>query len=205
MSTKFNLMFPALALVGLLAIPLSAAGDEDTNTQVALLHELHAAFHAATSVHDPLNGDSPAAIDQRVRDVMSLWTDNGLWLFSVGSPFDGYYLGKGDPADPATCPDPSGNPANQGTMCSLVKYVLPPFQPGNKIVSLAPAYKSRFDPHGQMATIYFECHLFNVDLSTGNPPWTQVGHIAVNAVATKVNGQWRFSQIIATPAPVPIP
>ncbi len=208
MSVKFNLVFPALALAGLLAMPLRALdNDEDANAQVAQLHQLHAAFHAAVSVHDPLNGDSPAAIDQRVREVMSLWIDNGLWVFAVGSPFDGNYLGKGDPSNPATCPFPSGNPANRGTMCSLVKYVLPPFQPANKLISLAPAYKTRFEIHGQTATIYLECHLFNVamDPATGNPFWTQAGHIAVNGVATRVNGQWLFSQLIGTGAPVPIP
>jgi hypothetical protein len=146
-------------------------------------------------------------IDERIRDMMSLWIDNGLWIFAAGSPFDGNYMGTGDPADPVTCPFPSNDPANRGTMCSLVKYVLGPFQPANKVIALAPTYKTLVVVHGQTATIYFECHLFNVamDPLTGNPLWTQAGHTAVNAVATKVEGQWKFSQITATPAPVPIP
>ncbi len=208
MTAKFDLIVLALALAGILYIPLGASDEgSSANTQVANLHELHSAFHAAASVHDPLNGDSQAAIDERVRDIMSLWIDNGLWVFAVGSPFDGNYRGKGDPADPATCPFPSADPANRGTMCSLVKYVLGSFQPANKMIALAPVYKTRFSVHGQTATMYFECHLFNVamDPLSGNPLWTQAGHISVNAVATKVKGQWKFSQFAATPAPVPIP
>ncbi len=208
MATKFDSMFRAVALAGLLTMPVGAAADDaSANTQTARLHELHAAFHAAASVHDPLNGDSQAAIDERVRDMMSLWIDNGLWTFNVGSPYDGNYRGKGDPADSVTCPFPSADPANRGTMCSLVKYVLGPFQVANKVVTLAPSYKTRFVVHGQTAAMYFECHLFNVaiDPLTGNPLWTPAGHVAVNAVATKVDDQWRFSQFMATPAPVPIP
>jgi hypothetical protein len=32
-----------------------------------------ATFHAAVSVHDPVNGDSPAEITQRIRDVLAIW------------------------------------------------------------------------------------------------------------------------------------
>jgi hypothetical protein len=40
------------------------------NTQLAELYQLQAAFHAAATVHDPVNGDSAAAIDQRIRDML---------------------------------------------------------------------------------------------------------------------------------------
>ena len=66
------------------------------NTQLAELYQLQAAFHAAATVHDPVNGDSPAEIDQRIRDMMALWTAYG----SLG----GQYFGTGDPEDPATLP-----------------------------------------------------------------------------------------------------
>ena len=48
-----------------------------TNTQLAELYQLQAAFHRAATVHDPVNGDSAATIDQRIRDMLSLWTDDG--------------------------------------------------------------------------------------------------------------------------------
>ena len=34
--------------------------DQEQLAQMAELHDLHATFHGAISVHDPVNGDSPA-------------------------------------------------------------------------------------------------------------------------------------------------
>ena len=49
-----------------------AGGDDDDQlAQMAELEQLHATFHAAVSVHDPVNGDSPAVITQRIRDALS--------------------------------------------------------------------------------------------------------------------------------------
>ena len=45
--------------------------DDDQLAQVAELEQLHATFHAAVSVHDPVNGDSPAVITQRIREALS--------------------------------------------------------------------------------------------------------------------------------------
>lgn len=43
--------------------------DEDEQlAQMTELEQLHKTFHAAISVHDPLNGDSPAVITQRTRE-----------------------------------------------------------------------------------------------------------------------------------------
>ena len=36
--------------------------DDEQLAQMAELEQLHATFHAAVSVHDPVNGDSPAVI-----------------------------------------------------------------------------------------------------------------------------------------------
>ena len=47
--------------------------DEDEQlAQMAELEQLHATFHAAVSVRDPVNGDSPTVITQRVRDALSI-------------------------------------------------------------------------------------------------------------------------------------
>jgi len=197
----------AAAAAMLMIASWSAPSYASSNTQVAKLYQLQAAFHRAASVHDPVNGDSPAAIDQRIRDMLSLWTDDGSFDLEVGGAHDGNYLGNGDPADPATCPTPSGDPANQGTLCTFFKYVAGSFQPANKFVSLSPAYKTTIGVHGNNATIYFECHYFNVaiDPGTGKPLWTAALHVAFDGAATKVDGNWLFAHGNAPLVGVPLP
>src|SRR5215472_9112818 len=157
---------------------MSSQSFAGTSTQLAELFQLQAAFHRAGSVQDPANGDSAATIDQRIRDMLSLWTDDGSLDLQAGGSHDGNYLGNGDPSDPATCPTPSGDPANQGTLCTFFKYVAGSFRPTNKFVSLAPTYKTTIDIHGDNASLYFECHYFNVtiDPGTGKPLWTAASH-----------------------------
>jgi hypothetical protein len=177
------------------------------NSQVAELYQLQAAFHRAATVHDPVDGDSAAVIDQRIRDMLSLWTDDGSLDLEAGGARDGNYLGNGDPGDPSTCPTPSGDPANRGTLCTFFKYVAGSFQPANKFVSLAPSYKTTFDVHGKNATVYFECHYFNValDPGTGKPLWTAAAHSGFAGSATKVDGSWLFSHANGPVVGVPIP
>jgi hypothetical protein len=202
------LMLPSLA-AAILAIALwpapSCAAPEATNTQIAQLYQLQAAFHRAATVHDPINGDSAIVIDQRVREMVSLWTDDGV--LTAGGALAGDYIGKGDPEDPATCPVPSGNPANRGTLCTFFKFVAGSFQPGNKFVSLAPSYKTTFGVDGNRASVYFECHYFNVatDPSTGKPLWTAAAHLTFEGTARKVDGTWLFATGGGPPAGIPIP
>ena len=61
-----------------------------------------------------------------------------------------------------TCPTLSTDPSARGTLCTLFKYVSAVFQPANKIVTLAPAYLTYFDVHGDTATVQFQNHFFNV-------------------------------------------
>ena len=177
------------------------------NTQLAQLYQLQAAFHRAGTVHDPVNGDSAAAIDQRIRDMLSLWTDDGSLTLEAGGAFDGTYAGNGDPSDPSTCPTPSGDPTNRGTLCTFFKYVAGSFKAANKFVSLTPSYKESFDVHGKTATVYFECHYFNVsiDPGTGQPLWKAASHAAIDGSARKVDGSWLFSHATAPVVGVPIP
>jgi len=203
-----GLMLPSLTAAILLIASWSAPGygaSERTNTQLAALYQLQASFHRAATVHDPVNGDSATVIDQRIRDMVSLWTDDGV--FTAGGALSGNYIGKGDPEDPSTCPTPSGDPANRGTLCTLFKYVAPAFQPKNKFVSLAPSYKTAFGIDGNTATVYFECHYFNVatDPSTGRPLWTAVSHLTFEGTARKVDGTWLFATGGGPPAGVPVP
>jgi hypothetical protein len=177
------------------------------NSQQAELHQLQAAFHRAASVQDPVNGDSAAVIDQRIRDMLSLWTDDGSLTLEVGGALDGDYVGNGDPADPSTCPTPSGDPTNRGTLCTLFKYVSGSFQPANKFVSLAPAFLTEFGVHGNTATVYFQCHYFNVAINpaTGKPFWTAASHLVFDGTTSKIHGTWLFSHANVPVAGVPTP
>ena len=195
----------AAALLALASRPMP--GYAGSNTQVAELYQLQAAFHAAGSVRDPVNGDSAAVIEQRIRDMMSLWTDGGSLTFQVGGALDGDYVGIGDPADPTTCPTPSADPANRGTLCTFFKYVAGSFQPANKFTSLAPSFLTEFVVHGNTATLSFQCHFFNVAINpaTGKPFWTAAAHLGFDGSASKVQGVWLFSHADVPVVGVPIP
>jgi len=183
------------------------AAAQDDNTQISELYKLQAAYHRAASVRDAVNGDSPSSIAQRVRDVLSLFTRDAVLFLNAGSPVDGYYRGNGDPEDPSTCPTPSTDPDNRGTICTFYKYLSASFQARNKFVALTPSYKEFFDLHGDTATVYFECHYFNVaiDPATGKPLWTAASHAAFAGSARKVNGSWLFSYAVGSLPPVPVP
>jgi hypothetical protein len=203
---KHLLMAVALLALGSSWMVASDATTLNTEAQIEQLEQLHAAFHRAASVRDPVEGDSQAVIDQRIRQVLSLWTKDAVLKLNTGSPSDGYYRGRGIQGDPVACPTPSGNPANQGTICTLFTYVAGSFQPQNKFISLTSAFKQHYAVvNSTTANFYFECHYFDVDLSTGTPPWTAVSHVALAGTAKKINGQWKFWHATAPRAAVPAP
>jgi len=210
----------ALLAMGIIAaIGAAHAGgwedDEDRLVQEAKLHHLHATFHAAASVHDPVNGDSPAVITERIRDILSIWTQDGELTIVNRTATAGNYIGNGDPDDPATCPPPSGDTSatgKQGTLCTFYKYVGGSFQPANKFVSLSPAYKTKFVPvkgndDQWKSSVYFECHYFDVSLdsTTGLPRWTAKSHATLDGEARKIDGRWLLTQANASAVPVPVP
>jgi hypothetical protein len=191
-----------LFAVALPVSPARAASDSPYQlVQIAQLYQLQAAFHRAASVHS-LTGDPPAVINQRIQDMLALWTDNAVLLLDIpGNPNDGYYIGKGDLF--SNCSSPSHDPSNQGTLCTFFKYVAGSFQPQNIFVSLAPSYKTQFGVSGTMSSVYFECHYFDV---SGSPPaWAARSHVTFDGSARLVNGQWLFSFAHAYVPPVPIP
>ena len=197
-----------VATVALTGGPGLAASSNDSNTQVARLYELQAAIFAALCVRDPVNGDSAPVITQRIRDALSLWTDDGSITLSFNNPaIDGNYVGNGDPEDPSTCPTLSTDPSARGTLCTLFKYVSAVFQPANKIVTLAPAYLTHFDVHGDTATVHFQNHFFNVAPGAdGNPLWMSRGHQVFEGTARRVEGRWLFAHsdvTLATQVPTP--
>ena len=188
--------------------------DQEQLAQMAELEQLHAAFHAAVSVHDPVNGDSPRVITQRIRDAVALWTEDGEITIVNTTATAGNYIGKGDPDDPATCPEPTGDTSStgqQGTLCTFFKYVAGGLQAANKFVSLTPEYKTKFVPvweDGQWkSSVYFECHYFDVSLNpaTGLPFWTAKSHVDLDGVAKKINGKWLLTQVSSTTVGIPIP
>jgi hypothetical protein len=183
--------------------------DDDKLAQMAELEQLHATFHAAVSVHDPVNGDSTAVITQRIRQALSIWAKDAELTTAAGN-----YIGNGDPDDPESCPEPSGDTSptgQQGTLCTFFKYVAGGLQQENKFVSLSPAYKTKFvpvkDPDGQWkSSVYFECHYFDVSLdSAGQPSWTAKSHVDLDGEAQKIDGRWLVTRASSSAVSVPVP
>lgn len=210
--------FLAVGITGAIrAAHAGGSGDDiDRIAQVAELeHQIHVTFHSGVSVHDPVNGDSPEVITQRIRQVLSIWTEDAEFTIINSSATAGNYIGRGDPDDPATCPEPSGDTSatgRQGTLCSLFKYVSGGLQAANKFVSLSPAYKTKFvpvrDDYGQWtSSVYFECHYFNVAINpaTGLPFWTAVSHVNLDGQAKKFEGRWLLTHATSSAVGVPIP
>ena len=213
--TRFAALLTAVAAV---STGTTYAGDwehdQEQLAQMAELHDLHATFHAAVSVHDPVNGDTAAVITQRIKDVLSVWAEDAVLTVVNSTATAGNYVGNGDPDDPATCPAPTGDTSaggKQGTLCTFFKYVSGGLQQANKLVSLSPEYKTKFVPvreDGQWkASVYFECHYFDVsvDAATGLPYWTAKSHIDLNGEAKKINGKWLLTQVSSASVGVPVP
>ena len=223
MTSTFKKRYPrfvALLAVGIIAaIGAAHAGgrrdDDDQLAQVAELEQLHATFHAAVSVHDLVNGDSPTVITQRIRDILAIWTKNAELTIVNTTATAGNYIGNGDPEDPATCPTPSGDTSaagKQGTLCTFFKYVAGGLQPANKFVSLSPVYKTKYVPVKDgdsqwKSSVYFECHYFDVSLNpaTGQPFWTAKSHVDLSGEAKKINGKWLLTRVSSATVGIPIP
>lgn len=205
----------ALGATGAAAQSDSSSEDTDQLAQITLLEDLHITFHSAVSVRDPVNGDSPAVITERIRQVLSIWAENGELTVLGTSASAGNYIGKGDPDDPATCPLPSGDTSasgKQGTLCTFYKYRASGLQAVNKLVSLTPAFKTKYvpvkDANGRWrSSVYFECHYFDVSLNatTGLPNWTAKSHVDLDGLASKIDGHWRLTYASSTSVPVPVP
>jgi hypothetical protein len=90
-----------IALVAALTplnVSLAAVDDDEAaNTQIAELYQLQAAFHRAASIHNPSGLDSPETINQRVSDMLSLWTGNRF--VSLAPSFKTHFDIHGNTAD----------------------------------------------------------------------------------------------------------
>ena len=65
-------------------------------------------------------------------------------------------------------------------------------------VSLAPAFKTEFNIHGNTADIYFECHYADPSVT----PYVLKSDISATGNVRKVNGTWLFWNIVAGSAPL---
>ena len=212
--TRFAALLTAVAAA---CTGTSYAGDWEHDQQLAQITELenlHATFHAAVSVHDPVHGDSAAVITQRIREALSIFADNAVLTVVSTTASGGNYVGNGDPDDPATCPEPTGDTSaggKQGTICTFFKYLAGGLQAANKFVSLSPAYKTKFVPvyeDGQWkSSVYFECHYFDVSVNstTGLPNWTAKSHVDLDGTAKKIDGKWLLTQVSSATVGIPIP
>jgi hypothetical protein len=217
MTALFSVLLAGALLTVTAVAQSGAAGagdwrrDHDKLTQMAELEQqIHVTFHAAVSVHDPINGDSPEVITQRIRQALSIWTKDAELTTAAGN-----YIGNGDPDDPETCPAPSGDTSatgRQGTLCTFFKYVAGGLQQANKFVSLSPAYKTKYVPvrdddgHWK-SSVYFECHYFDVSLdqATGLPFWTAKSHVDLDGEAKKIDGRWLLTRVTSSAVSVPVP
>jgi hypothetical protein len=189
--------------------------DDEQLAQMAELEQLHATFHAALSVQDPVNGDSAAVITQRIRDMLAIWAKDAQLTIVSTADTAGNYTGNGDPDDPATCPEPSGDTSatgQQGTLCTFFKYVSGGMQKTNYFVSLSPAYKTKYVPVKDhdghwTSSVYFECHYFDVslNLATGQPNWTAKSHVDLDGEAQKIDGKWLLTKVSSSAVGVPVP
>jgi hypothetical protein len=212
--TRFAALLTAVAAA---CTGTTYAGDWEHDQQLAQmaeLHNLHATFHAAVSVHDPVHGDSPAVITQRIRAALSVWEEVVVLAAVTPTAAAGNYVGNGDPDDPATCPEPSSDTSaegKKGTLCTFFKYLSGGLQAANKLVSLSPEYKTKFVPvyeDGQWkSSVYFECHYFDVSLNpaTGLPNWTAKSHVDLDGEAKKINGKWLLTKVSSATVGIPIP
>ena len=217
MTALFSVLLAGALLTATAVAQLGASHEggwrdhADKLTQMAELErQIHVTFHAAVSVHDPINGDSAEVITQRIRQALSIWAKDAELTTAAGN-----YIGNGDPHDPESCPEPSGDTSatgQQGTLCTFFKYVAGGLQQANKFVSLSPAYKTKYVPvkdrDGRWkSSVYFECHYFDVSLdpTTGLPLWAAKSHVDLDGEARKIDGRWLLTKVSSSAVSVPIP
>ena len=142
----------------------SASEDASTaNTQIAELYQLQATFHRATTLQ------SPNDLEQRVADMLSLWTEDGS--FTLGSST---FRRKGRAPERSSCAP------GAGTLCDFFMNVAPPFH--NEWIALAPVYMTRISTHGETANLEYECHYF----AAGT--WEPRARFTVSATARREQG-----------------
>jgi hypothetical protein len=180
----------AVAMIAASPAVLADRDDHDSNYKDLYdLKQLHVSFHYAVS-HAGVDAATKA---QRVADLLSLWTDDGV-LISGGAT----YSGKGTPGTASCAPGAL-------TLCDFYANHAGGLVLGHNWVSLTPIFTEAItvlDDHH--ATIYFQCIYFDVNnndalvsnVTFGLPGLPDTGR------AEKVNGRWLFSHAeVASLAP----
>jgi hypothetical protein len=183
----------ALLLASIISLaPLfstSAMAQTGTNQQpadIAALYQLQAAFHAAASC-------AGLDRDQHIQDMLALWAEDGVLI--VGSTT---YQGRGV-WNGSSC-TPSGP-----TLCDFFANHAGPFVSGRAWVGLSTSFRTAIDVLGDTATLFFECHYF--DVSTNPPQWRSNASYGIpgqpqTGLARKVNGRWLLSYAVAASPPL---
>ena len=167
----------------------SAVAQTRTSQQpadIAALYKLQAAFHAAASC-------AGLDRDQHIQDMLALWTEDGV-LIAGSTTYQGRGVWNG-----STC-TPAGP-----TLCDFFANHAGPFVSGRTWVGLSTSFKTAIDVLGDTATLFFECHYF--DMSTTPPQWRSDASYGVpgqplTGLARKVNGKWLLSYAVAASPPL---
>ena len=165
---------------------MAQTGSNPQPADIAALYQLQAAFHAAASC-------AGLDRDQHIQDMLALWAEDGVLI--VGSTtYQGRGLWNG-----SSC-TPSGR-----TLCDFFANHAGPFVSGRAWVGLSPSFKTAIDVLGDTATLFFECHYF--DVSTSPPQWRSDASYGVpgqplTGLARKVNGKWLLSYAVAASPPL---
>jgi len=183
----------ALLLASIISLaPLfstSAMAQTRTNRQpadIAALYQLQAAFHAAASC-------AGLDRDQHIQDMLALWTEDGV-LIAGSTTYQGRGVWNGSSCSPAG-----------PTLCDFFANHAGPFVSGRAWVGLSTSFKTAIDVLGDTASLFFECHYF--DVSTIPPQWRSDASYGVpgqplTGLARKVNGKWLLSYAVAASPPL---
>ena len=165
-----------LFIVGTIGTGVAMA--QNANTQIAELYQLQAAFHEATSGA----GVSAAAKLDHLKDMLALWTDNGILI--AGSVT---YSGKGEPETASCAP-------GSLTICDFFANHAGPFVLGRNWGLAGANLQDSFQVHGDNADIYFECYYLDVPTGVyeGSKSFGLAGD-PTTGQARKVGGQWLLS------------
>jgi hypothetical protein len=82
-------MLVALVLGSAAISGVAAAQGNSDSKQTTELYKMQAAFHRYATVHDPVLGDSPEVITERIRNMLSLWTSNAVLSVQGFGAIDG--------------------------------------------------------------------------------------------------------------------
>ena len=171
----------ALATCLMIAGPITAlAGDdgsEDASKAIAQLYELQAAFHDAAGGAG-VDATTKAA---HLSEMLELFTDDAVLI--VGSTV---YVGRGDVNTACA--------AGSLTLCDFFQNHAGSFVLGRNWAALTSLARTHFEVHGNRASVYFECHYFDVatavkmsDVSYGLLGQPSTGE------ARRVRGKWLLS------------